>query len=69
MLYLTGNDVHPRGNTEVFFGAVANLAGAIMMVNMFGELAILTDELGADRREREVSMDMATAVMVPLKVP
>lgn len=40
------NDVLPQGTNMVAFGAIANLGGALVTANLFGELAILVSDLG-----------------------
>jgi len=40
-----GNDLQPRGVTQIAMGTVFNGFGAIILANLFGELAVLVREL------------------------
>ena len=42
-----GNDLAPRGVGQIAIGAFFNGFGAIILANLFGELAVLVRELGA----------------------
>lgn len=44
-LFLMGNDLQPRGVVQIAIGAFFNGFGAIILANLFGELAVLVREL------------------------
>lgn len=41
VLVITGNDIGPRGNDQLFYCTLGVLLGAIINANIFGELAVL----------------------------
>jgi hypothetical protein len=43
--YLFCSDLFPQGSLMVAFGVVANVAGALVMSNLVGELAVLVGDL------------------------
>ena len=45
LLFLTSNDLQPRGITQINFNLWGDFLGALMIANMFGELTILTADL------------------------
>ena len=40
-MLLTGNDIGPRGTTQIIFCSGGLFCGALINANMFGELAVL----------------------------
>ena len=69
MLFLTGNDLGPRGALQVAFGAFADLMGAIMIANLFGELAVLVAELNQRSTEFQKKVDTANTAMQNMRLP
>lgn len=51
-LFLVGNDNAPTGTLNIMYGAVCIAAGIAIIANMFGELAMLLDDLTEFEQER-----------------
>ena len=51
LLFLTSNDLQPRGVGQINFNWWADFLGAPMIANMFGELTILTGDLAEKQTE------------------
>lgn len=64
-----GNDLHPRGVAQTAVGALANGLGAIILANLFGELAVLVQELGARNITLEKKMTSAKTAMRTIGIP
>jgi len=47
LLYLTSNDLGPRGDYQLMFASFADFAGALMTGLLFGEIAVLFKEINA----------------------
>ena len=41
----------PRGTLQVFFAAIADIAGVLVITNMFGELTILSADLNKEKSD------------------
>ena len=53
------NDILPQSTNMVAFGAFANLGGALVTANLFGELAILVSDLGRNATRYQKKVDNA----------
>jgi len=53
----------------VAFGAFADLMGAIMIANLFGELAVLVAELNQRSTEFQKKVDTANTAMQNMRLP
>ena len=64
-----GNDLQPRGVTQIAIGAFFNGFGAIILANLFGELAVLVRELGARNITLQKKMTAAKTAMLTIGIP
>ena len=53
----------------VAFGVVANVAGALVMSNLVGELAVLVGDLQKNQTRYEKKVDNANQAMINLGLP
>ena len=68
-LFLMGNDLQPRGVPQIALGTFFNGFGAIILANLFGELAVLVRELGARNITLEKKMTSAKTAMRTIGIP
>ena len=64
-----GNDLQPRGITQIAIGTFFNGFGAIILANLFGELAVLVKELGARNHLLQKKMTSAKTAMLTIGIP
>jgi hypothetical protein len=53
----------------IAFGVVANVAGALVMSNLVGELAVLVGDLQKNQTRYEKKVDNANQAMINLGLP
>jgi hypothetical protein len=53
----------------IAFGVVANIAGALVMSNLVGELAVLVADLQKNQTRYERKVDNANQAMINLGLP
>jgi hypothetical protein len=69
LLFLCCNDIFPQTTAMVSFGAFANLSGALVTANLFGELAILVSDLNKNQNRYQKKVDNANQAMQNLNLP
>ena len=69
LLFLCCNDIFPQTTAMVSFGAFANLSGALVTANLFGELAILVGDLNKNQNRYQKKVDNANQAMQNLNLP
>ena len=68
-LYLMGNDLQPRGLLQIVIGTLFNASGAIILANLFGELAVLVRELNSRNLALTKKMTSAKTAMRSIGIP
>ena len=68
-LFLMGRDLDPRGDPQTISGSLFNCAGAIVLANLFGELAVLVRELNSRSMYLEKKMTSAKTAMMTIGIP
>ena len=56
VLLMTGNDAFPVGDIQVFFVVFSNTVGAIINANIFGNMAVLIQDLN---RKQDASLPVS----------
>jgi hypothetical protein len=69
VLMLTGNDLGPRGNLQVYFVAFFVTLGAIINANIFGELAVILSAMNRKSTIFQERLDIANTAMKNLSLP
>lgn len=64
-----GNDLQPRGIGQIAIGTFYNGFGAIILANLFGELAVLVRELGARNHLLQKKMTSSKIAMLTIGIP
>eukprot|EP00347_Sterkiella_histriomuscorum_P003990 403362169 len=67
--YLTSNDQSPHSNWEIIFGVFACALGAILNANLFGQLAVIVQNLNMRQNQFQQKLDSANTAMKNLKLP
>ena len=68
-LFLMGNDLMPRGIWQIGLSALFNFSGIIVLLNVFGELAILVTDLNHRNIMLEKKMTSAKTAMLTIGIP
>ena len=69
LLVLTGNDITPKGLFQVIVVSVMLFAGSIINANIFGNLAVLLQQLNRKSNEFQEKVDNANSAMKNLAIP
>lgn len=69
LLVLTGNDITPKGLFQVMIVSVMLFAGSIINANIFGNLAVLLQQLNRKSNEFQEKVDNANSAMKNLAIP
>jgi len=69
VLLLCGNDVYPRGNTQVALAAIFNICGALINANIFGNIAVLVSAINRKASRFQEQIDIANTAMKNMKLP
>jgi hypothetical protein len=69
VLMLTGNDVGPRDDFQLFFTTVTLLLGAIINANIFGNMAVLITAINRKASRFQEQIDTANTAMKNMKLP
>ena len=69
ILLLTCNDITPQGDWKIFFCTAAITLGAIINANIFGNMALIIQNLNAKNTEFQESIDLANTAMKNLNMP
>ena len=64
-----GRDLDPRGVPQYISGSFFNGFGAIVLANLFGELAVLVRELNSRSMYLEKKMYTAKTAMLTIGIP
>ena len=67
-LMLTGNDLGPRNQTQIFFIAMTDTMGAIINANLFGELAVLVAAINRKSTDFQNKLDTVNTAMKNMKL-
>jgi hypothetical protein len=68
-LFLFGNDMGARDDVQLVFISVANIMGAIMQANLFGELAVLVYSINKKAINLQEKIDTVNTSMNNLQLP
>lgn len=68
-LFLMGRDLDPRGIPLTISASFFNGAGAFILANLFGELAVLVRELNSRSMYLEKKMTSAKTAMMTIGIP
>ena len=69
LLVLTGNDITPKGLLQVMIVSFMLFAGSIINANIFGNLAVLLQQLNRKSNEFQEKVDNANSAMKNLAIP
>ncbi|CAI2368538.1 unnamed protein product [Moneuplotes crassus] len=69
MLMLGGNDIGPRGSFQLAFITSLLFAGAIINANIFGNIAVLLQQLNRKATKFQEKVENANAAMKNLSIP
>ena len=69
MLMLGGNDIGPRGSFELAFITILLFAGSIINANIFGNIAVLLQQLNRKATKFQEKVENANAAMKNLAIP
>jgi len=69
MLMLGGNDIGPRGSFQLVFITSLLFAGAIINANIFGNIAVLLQQLNRKATKFQEKVENANAAMKNLAIP
>jgi len=68
-MILSGNDLGPRSELQIFFISVTNTIGSFINANLFGELAILVAALNRKQTSFQENLDTVNTAMQNIKLP
>ncbi|CAI2376015.1 unnamed protein product [Moneuplotes crassus] len=68
ILTLAGNDLFPQDTTQVIFAIILVLAGAIINANIFGNIAVLLQQINRKAANFQEKLDNATSAMKSLGI-
>ena len=66
---LAGNEVGPRNTESVVFVAIVLIIGAIINANIFGNMAVIIQELNKKASRFQEKIDAANTAMKNMKIP
>lgn len=69
VLILGNNDIGPRGSFQLVFVATLLFAGAIINANIFGNIAVLLQQLNRKATKFQEKVESANAAMKNLAIP
>ena len=69
VLIVGGNELGPSSDLELFFIVSANLIGAIVNAQIFGELAVLLNQLNRKGAAYQAVVDTANTAMENISLP
>ena len=69
VLLLAGNDMLPQGNEQLIFSTVMLFAAAIINANIFGNIAVLLQQIYRKSSLFQEKLENATSTMKNLKIP
>jgi hypothetical protein len=69
ILILSGGDIGPRGNFQIFFITILLLASAIINANIFGNIAVILQQMNRKATKFQEKMESATSTMENLDLP
>lgn len=69
ILLLAGNDMLPQGDKQIVFLSIALFAAAIINANIFGNIAVLLQQIYRKTAQFQEKVENATSTMKNLKVP
>ena len=63
VLFFTGNDILPRGDTQVIFIILSHIMGAIINANILGSMAVLIQDLNKKTDSFQKKLDQVNTAM------
>lgn len=69
VLMLNGNELGPRDNTQLAFVSLILVLGAIINANIFGNMAVIIQELNKKASRFQEKIDIANTAMKNMKLP
>ncbi|CAI2361263.1 unnamed protein product [Moneuplotes crassus] len=69
ILLLAGNDMMPQGEQQIIFLSIALFAAAIINANIFGNIAVLLQQIYRKSAQFQEKVENATSTMKNLNVP
>ncbi|CDW71655.1 UNKNOWN [Stylonychia lemnae] len=67
--YLTSNDQSPHSNTEIVYGSLVCIGGALLSANLFGQLSVIVSNLDQKTNEFQKKIDQSNTAMKNIKLP
>lgn len=69
VLMLAGNDLAPTGYVQVIFATIFVLAASIINANIFGNIAVILQQINRKQSSFHEKVEMATSTMRNMSVP
>lgn len=69
VLFLAGNDLMPQTSLQIVVATVALFAAAIINANIFGNIAVLLQQMNRKSANFQEKLEMANATMKTMKIP
>ena len=69
VLLLAGNDMFPQRNFEIIFSTVMIFASFIINANIFGNIAVLLQQIYKKSSNFQEKLEMATSTMKNINIP
>lgn len=69
ILLLAGNDMLPQGWFQIIFATVMLFAAAIINANIFGNIAVLLQQMNRKSSNFQEKLEMATSTMKNINIP
>lgn len=66
---MTGNDVLPFGTFQIFLSAFNIIMGALINANIFGNMALIINDLNQKASSFQSQIDTANTAMKNMKLP
>lgn len=65
---MAGNDLFPQGTTQIIFATLLTFAGAIINANIFGNIAVLLQQINRKAANFQEKLENANAAMKSLGI-
>ena len=69
VLFLAGNDLLPQGTVQILFATIAIFAAAIINANIFGNIAVLLQQINRKNANFQEKLELANTTMKNLRIP
>ncbi len=67
--FITGNDSRPKTDIEIFYAFCVNFMGMLIYAKLFGELALVVEQINLRSNALQDKIDTANTAMKNMKLP